>query len=77
VDENDENRPLWPYEEVAAAIRHLIDAGMPPGTPLPSTKQLAQSQGVSVKTARKALRVLEGEGRVRVVKSMGSFVAPP
>ena len=44
--------------------------------PLPSTGRLAQEYGVAVKTARKALSVLEDEGLVYVVASRGAFVKP-
>ena len=78
MDEIDENRPLWPYEEVVAAIRQLVeDTGPTPHAPLPSIGQLAQRYGKSVKTVRKALRVLEGEKLVIVIESRGPFVAPP
>jgi GntR family transcriptional regulator len=67
--------PSWPYLQLAGELRLLI-AGKDPHSPLPSIKRLAQDYGLSEKTVRKALAVLEAEDRIYVVPSRGAFVKP-
>jgi GntR family transcriptional regulator len=66
--------PEWPYLQVAAKLRQVV-AGLGINDPLPSESQLAQRFGVSIKTVRRAVRVLADEGVVYVVPSRGSFKA--
>jgi GntR family transcriptional regulator len=67
--------PEWPYLQVAARLRVLV-SGMAPDQRLPSIRDLCQEHGVSWKTAQKAVKVLEAEGRIYVVPSRGAFVKP-
>lgn len=65
------------YQQLAGVLRERIASGeYPPGRPLPSEPQLVGEFGVSRITARHAVRVLVGEGLVRVVQGKGAFVLP-
>lgn len=65
-----------PYQQIAAALRERIACGTyRPGPPLPAQSALAAEFGVSVITIAKAMRVLAGEGLIRVVPRRGSYVA--
>jgi len=60
---------------VAKAIRDDISAGrLQPGQQLPSDRELAETYGVAVGTARGAVRLLTDEGWVVVTPSVGKFV---
>lgn len=64
------------YLSLVAALRHEIDA-LPVGAPVPGERTLADEHGVSRMTARRALAVLEREGRLRREVGRGTFVARP
>ena len=57
---------------LAAVLREQA-ADMAPGERLPSVTALCQAYGLSVKTVRKAVRLLADEGLVRVVPGLGTF----
>jgi GntR family transcriptional regulator len=64
------------YLQIAAILRGEIERGVyPPGRPVPSETQLMQRYEVARLTARKAVRVLAGEGLVEVVPGRGAYVA--
>lgn len=64
------------YLQIAAILRDAIESGAyQPGRPIPSETQLMQEHGVARLTARKAVRVLAGEGLVEVVPGRGAYVA--
>jgi DNA-binding GntR family transcriptional regulator len=64
------------YLQIAAILRDAIERGdYPPGRPIPSETRLMQQHGVARLTARKAVRVLAGEGLVEVVPGRGAYVA--
>jgi GntR family transcriptional regulator len=75
VDGIDHEGPLWPYQQLAALLRHEI-AGMPPHARLPSVRHLGQRHGLSPKTVAKALDALAAEGLIYRVPSRGSYVKP-
>lgn len=51
-----------PYQRLAAALRHLIVGGeWPPGTPIPSGRQLAEQHHVTRRIAERAIAVLRAE----------------
>jgi DNA-binding GntR family transcriptional regulator len=53
------------YRQVATSIRDAIGRGeLSSGDPVPSAKTISQDQGVSMETARKALRLLLSEGLI-------------
>ncbi len=63
------------YQQIAAILRDEIARGVyAPGRPVPSETQLMQRFGVARLTARKAVRVLAGEGLVEVVPGRGAYV---
>ncbi|MEX0600765.1 MAG: GntR family transcriptional regulator [Rhodothermales bacterium] len=67
------DRPL--YEQVAADLRRLIDAGdLTAGAALPAEMDLADRYGVSRHTIRAALAELEAEDRISRSAGRGTFV---
>ena len=63
------------YLQIAAILRGEIERGVyAPGRPVPSETQLMQRFEVARLTARKAVRVLVGEGLVEVVPGRGAYV---
>ena len=63
------------YLQIAAILRDAIERGdYPPGRQIPSETRLMQEHGVARLTARKAVRVLAGEGLVEVVQGRGAYV---
>lgn len=68
--------PRYPYLAVADALRERLDLGeWLPGEVLPTIKELAGEYQVSRGTAARAVKVLEGEGRVTVTARWGTFAA--
>ncbi|MFC9267707.1 GntR family transcriptional regulator [Streptomyces zhihengii] len=64
-----------PYAKIAAHYTELIATGaLPPGSLLPSIKNLAEEWKVSTATAEKALRKLRNEGLVRGIHGIGTEV---
>jgi len=66
------DRPLYPYEEIAASLRAEIESGtFVAGSLLPGVKVLAADRGVAVGTAHRALTMLAKSGHVEVVPGRG------
>jgi GntR family transcriptional regulator len=66
---------LAAYQRVVEAIKADIRAGtLKPGDRLPGNRSLAESYSVSLGTAQKALRVLQGEGWLIAQPAVGVFV---
>lgn len=64
------------YLQIVEQIRARIgDGSLPPGTPLPSVRQLAAELGINPNTVAKATMLLERDGLVRTVPRRGMFVA--
>ncbi|MFF4040674.1 GntR family transcriptional regulator [Streptomyces sp. NPDC001816] len=64
-----------PYAKIAAHYAELIESGqLPPGSLLPSIKNLSEEWSVSTATAEKALRKLRNEGLVRGIHGIGTEV---
>ena len=60
---------------LADALKAGIAAGTyPPGTRLPSYRQLRDEHGVALNTAQAAIRMLAGEGLVEIRPAKGAFV---
>src|SRR6187431_3237315 len=63
------------YRQIAEQLRSLIQSGeFPPGSRLPSERELAEQLGVSRPSVREALIALEIEGKVEVRVGSGVFV---
>jgi GntR family transcriptional regulator len=66
------------YVQIAASLRSLVESGaLPPGSLLPSEKQLCETFGVSRMTLRQAYDVLDREQLVRSQRGRGTQVLPP
>lgn len=69
-----DGRPM--YLQIIEQIQRRIAAGdWPPGTPMPSIRQLAAALQVSVITVKRAYRELEQEGVIETRHGKGSIVA--
>ena len=69
-----DSRPM--YLQIKEQIRHRIAAGdWPPGTEMPSIRQLAVALSVSVITIKRAYRDLEREGVIVTRHGKGSKVS--
>lgn len=67
---------MAPFERVAETIRQAIRAGkLKPGERLPSNRELAKQEEVSLVTAQKALSLLQDEGWLVSRASVGVYVA--
>ena len=65
------------HVQLADYLRAGIDDGTyPPRARLPSEVTLVQETGFARNTVRKAVAVLLDEGRVYVVRGLGTFVSP-
>jgi len=65
------------HVQLADYLRARIDDGTyPPRAKLPSEVTLVQETGFARDTVRKAIAVLLDEGRVYVVRGLGTFVGP-
>lgn len=65
------------YREVAAALREAIERGdYPPGSTLPKQAELAEQFSVNIHTVRKAVDMLQAEGRVTPIRRRGTLVRP-
>ena len=66
------------YRRILEEIRSRIESGvLRPGTRLESERELAVRSGVSLMTARHAMKELENEGLVSRRVGAGTYVAPP
>jgi len=63
------------YMQLASALRERIrDGELKPGCRVPSIRTVNQETGRSRQTAGKAMRVLEGEGLLTLVRGLGYYV---
>lgn len=71
-------RSLPAYRRIASEIQQRIEAGdLKVGDAIDSERDLARVYGVSLMTARHALKDLEADGIVTRRAGVGTFVAPP
>lgn len=69
-----DRRPI--YEQVVEKFRHLILSGaLPPGSRMPSVRQLAMDLSINPNTIQRAYTQLEQEGLIYPVKGKGNFIA--
>ena len=72
----DSGSVLPPYEQIRAQVQAMVDAGvLPPGTRLPSIRQLAGDLGLAGGTVARAYRELEQEGVVATRGRHGTVVS--
>jgi DNA-binding GntR family transcriptional regulator len=69
---NSPDEDEWPYLWAARQLRERV-ARMQERRQLPSVTRLADEYRISPKTVRKALRLLESEGLVYVVRNKGFY----
>jgi GntR family transcriptional regulator len=71
----DPTDPRSPSKQIAASLRALIESGeLPPGSKLPSERELAEQYAVAPQTAREAAKLLKNEGLVVGQAGKGIFV---
>jgi DNA-binding transcriptional MocR family regulator len=64
------------YEELAGFITGLVDRGvLPPGSRVPSLRQISSEQRISISTALQAYRLLEDRGVIEARPQSGYYVA--
>lgn len=64
------------YLRIHGSLRERIISGQwPPGSPLPSQRELADEFGVSIMTLRQALQLLTDEGLIETRHGSGTFAA--
>lgn len=67
-------RPI--YEQIQAELRRLMLTGaLPPGSRLPSVRELAGQLAINPNTIQRAYSELEAEGYIYSVAGKGSFAA--
>ncbi len=67
-------RPI--YEQIQVELQRLMLTGvLPPGSRLPSVRELAGQLAISPNTIQRAYRELEADGYILSVAGKGSFVA--
>ena len=69
----DPDKPIPLYQQLAAILRGQIERGELAGR-VPSIKTLAQTYGVAMGTAERALTLLRDEGVIIMVIGRGAFV---
>jgi GntR family transcriptional regulator len=75
----DLDRPDVPkHVQLANWIRGKIDDGTyPPRSRIPSEATFVQETGFARDTVRKGVQLLVDEGRLYIVRGLGTFVSPP
>lgn len=67
--------PKQRYEEIADDLRARIESGAyPPGSRMPSRRELGEQYGVSDTVLDKAFMILRVEGRVETLAGVGVYV---
>lgn len=72
----DHNSDTHPFLQIAAFIKDKIDTGIyPPGTLIPSVREIVKTTGVSLTTAQKAISLLKREKLIYSSPGKGSYVS--
>jgi DNA-binding transcriptional regulator YhcF (GntR family) len=72
----DTSSGLAPWRQIHHQLTHLISGGtLPPGTRLPTIRQLARDLGVAAGTVARAYRELESAQLVATARGKGTAVA--
>lgn len=69
----DNNLPIWP-QLLARMTERILTRQYPPGTKLPSVRELALEAGVNPNTMQRALSQLETNGLVTTNRTAGRMV---
>jgi GntR family transcriptional regulator len=73
IDEND-SRPI--YLQITGQIKEQVSNGiLPPGTELPSVRELADSLGINMHTARSAYLKLREDGIIKLRLGRRAIIA--
>lgn len=67
--------PTPKYAQLREILRRMVEHELPPDTPIPSERDLAERYGVSRLTVRSAVGRLVDEGLLRRVRGRGTFTA--
>ena len=70
----EDNRPIW-LQLSQQLTRRIITGVYPPGSRLPSVRELAAEAGVNPNTMQRALAQLEQEGLARADRTAGRLVS--
>ena len=70
----EDNRPIWAQLQEQLTLR-ILSGIYPPGSRLPSVRDLAAEAGVNPNTMQRALSALEGSGLVLTNRTAGRFVS--
>lgn len=72
----DDTSPVPPFEQLRSQLADAIRSGLlPPGTRLPTVRQLAGDLGIAPNTVAKTYKALEEESLVRGQGRRGTLVA--
>ena len=64
------------YLQIMEQVRERVTEGdLPPGSPIPSVRQMATDLGINPNTVAKAYMLLEREGIILTVRRRGTFVS--
>src|SRR6266851_5447816 len=67
--------PIYRYMELASFISGLVDTGtLPPGSRVPSLRQISRQRHTSLSTALQAYRLLEDRGVLEARPQSGFYV---
>ncbi|MET7998137.1 GntR family transcriptional regulator [Amycolatopsis sp. CA-161197] len=69
------NGPTPKHAQLREILRRSVERELPPGSPIPSERELAQRYGVSRLTVRSAIGKLVEEGLLARVRGKGTFTA--
>ena len=69
-----DGKPIWSQLQEQLTLR-IIAGSYPPGSRLPSVRELAAEAGVNPNTMQRALSALEGTGLVETHRTAGRVVA--
>jgi GntR family transcriptional regulator len=72
----DTRSPVPVYQQIIEQVRAQVEeSALPPGTPLPSVRQLAADLDINPNTVAKSYLLLERDGVIQTVRRRGTFVA--
>jgi GntR family transcriptional regulator len=73
----DDASPDPKYQQIVDQVKaHVVAGALPPGTPLPSVRQLATDLGINVNTVLAAYHALDAEGVVLLRHGARAVIHP-